>query len=428
MMLTLLADAVEGTTVSADLASTRPRSGRSALRDPRVAGYVLSRTTSKIADQTWVVALALAAAGTGDPRTAALVIAAGTVPRAVLLAVGGSVADRVAARPLLIGADAARVAVLGLGALALLTAPVVPVLVAVGVSFGLVSAFSDPAASTFPRRLVVREELTRVAALLQLGGRAALLVGPPLAGVVLAVADLPGVMLTGAALFTVAALALAFVRPRLPRVHAAREPVVTAVRSAARYVRRTPRVGHLVLALSGLNVFAVPVTTVGLALRVTDEGWGPTTLGFLIGCIGAGAAVGTVLTLRWRPARPVVVGQVVLLAQAGGLASIGFASKQGVIAAVVVVGLTAGIASPLLAGAFQAVVDDPFIGRVASLLAIVDAGLIPLALTGFGALAAVTGLDWACAACGFGMAALMLTGLARRDVAEPSASETSSTG
>lgn len=389
---------------------------RSALRDPRVAGYVVSRTVSDVADQVWLVALVFAAAQIGDPQTAALVIAAGTVPRAVLMLLGGIVADRVDARRLMVSADAVRVAVLGLGALALVAAPVVPVLVSVGVAFGVADAISEPAASTFPRRLVTPSELTRVAALRQLGGRAALLVGAPLGGLGLAAADLSGVMLTDAVVFALAAFLLLLVRPRFPRMRAEREPVLAAVRSGVRYVRRTPRVRHLVIALSGLNVFAAPVTAVGLALRVTDEAWGPQVLGVLLGSLGAGAAVGTVLTLRWRPRRPVLVGQVVLLGQATGLGVIGIAPLAGVVAAVLVIGVTAGVASPLLAGTFQAAVDDAYLGRISSLLSLADDGLMPLALAAFGTLAAVAGLTWACAACGLGMAALMLAGLARPEV------------
>jgi MFS family permease len=381
-----------------------------------VAGYVAGRTVSDVGDQVWFIALGYAAARLGDPQTAALVIAAGTVPRALLMLVGGTVADRLDARRLMLAADAARVGVLVVGAVALATAPVVPVLVAVGLAFGVADAISDPAAATFPRRLVRRSELTRVAALRQLGGRAAVLAGAPLGGVVLATADLTGAMLTDAALFAVAALLLLIVRPRFPRTPAQRQPVLAAVRSGARYVRRTPRVLHLVVALSGLNVFVTPVTAIGLALRVTDEGWGPQLLGVLLGCLGAGAAVGTVATLRWSPGRPILVAQSVLLVQAAGIAAVGIAPLAGVVAAMVVVGITAGLASPLLAGTFQATVDDAYLGRVSSLLSLADDGLMPLALVAFGTLAAATGLAWACAVCGAGMAALMLAGLIRRDV------------
>lgn len=404
--------------MSARAAQAPAATQRSPLRDPRVAGYVTSRTVSDVADQVWLVALVFAAARLGDPQTAALVIAAGTVPRAVLMLVGGTVADRVDARRLMVSADAIRVVLLVTGAVALMAVPVVPVLVAVGVAFGVADAISDPAATTFPRRLVTPSELTRVAALRQLGGRAALLVGAPLGGLVLAAADLAGVMVTDAILFALAAVLLLLVRPRFPRTPAAREPVLAAVRSGARYVRRTPRVLHLVIALSGLNVFVTPVTTVGLALRVTDEAWGPQVLGVLLGCLGAGAAAGTVLTLRWRPHRPVMAAQVVLLAQAGALLAVGLAPLAGVVAAVLVIGVTAGIASPLLAGTFQATVDEAYLGRVASLVSLADDGLMPLALAAFGTMAAVAGLAWACAVCGLGMAALMLIGLARRDVRE----------
>jgi hypothetical protein len=124
----------------------------------------------------------------------------------------------------------------------------------------------------------------------------------------------------------------------------------------------TPRVRDLVIALAALNVFVSPVVAVGLALRTTAEGWGPTALGVLMGSIGAAAVVGTLVMLRWRPARPLVVAMSFLVVQALALIAVGSAPFAGVLAAT----LTVGLASPLLAGAFQATVDDAYVARAGS--------------------------------------------------------------
>jgi hypothetical protein len=145
----------------------------------------------------------------------------------------------------------------------------------------------------------------------------------------------------------------------------------------------------------------------------------------LTGCIGAGAALGTLLTFRWPPRRPVVTPLLLLLVQAAALAFVGVAPFLGAVAACVTIGITAGIASPMLEAAFQATVHEAYLGRCSALVNVADAALIPLALVGFGALAAHVGVAVSCAACGGAFALLLGYSIAatetrrRRTSAEP---------
>ena len=54
------------------------------------------------------------------------------------------------------------------------------------------------------------------------------------------------------------------------------------------------------------------------------------------------------------------------------------------------IGITAGLASALLSGAFQRTIEPSYLGRTGSMLMLSDDAFMPLAMTGFGALAAVT--------------------------------------
>ena len=84
-------------------APARPRRPRLA----RAAGRL-----SDAGDQLWTIALAWTAVHVASPAAAGLVVAAGTVPRALVLLLGGVVADRYDARRVMVLANGARIAVL----------------------------------------------------------------------------------------------------------------------------------------------------------------------------------------------------------------------------------------------------------------------------------------------------------------------------
>ena len=83
------------------------------LRHDTVArGWLALRALSDAGDQIWTIALAWTAVHVATPAAAGLVVAAGTVPRALVLLLGGVVADRYDARRVMILANGARIAVL----------------------------------------------------------------------------------------------------------------------------------------------------------------------------------------------------------------------------------------------------------------------------------------------------------------------------
>ncbi len=84
--------------------------------------------------------------------------------------------------------------------------------------------------------------------------------------------------------------------------------------------------------------------------------------------------------------------------------------------ATLTVGLTAGLASPLLACAFQATIDDAYVARAGSVTSLSDSALMPLSLAGFGVLAGATSVATACAVCGGAFLLQMAYTLSRRQV------------
>jgi len=362
-------------------------------RDRRVLGWAVGEGISSVGDQIWLVAVAYAAVGLGSATLAGTVLACAALPRAVLMLLGGVVTDRVDARKLMLWSNIARILVLA-GAIAVfeVAGTSAALLIAVGVLFGVADAFYGPASRALPRQLVSKEDLGRLAGFRQLLIRIALFGGAPLGGLLMAGYGLSAAMLADALSFGVIALVLTQVRPRWPREKAEGKSVLSDLRGGLAYLAQTPRVRSLVIALSGLNVFASPVIVVGVALRSGQQGWHASGLGLLTGAIGAGAGVGTVIAIFWRPVRPVWTALLLLLVQAVALGLVGFGSLAVTLAIMIVVGITAGLASPMLAGAFQAVVGERYLGRTGAVVSITDSGLTPFTLAGFGALAAAFGV------------------------------------
>ncbi|SER23827.1 MFS transporter [Actinokineospora terrae] len=403
-------------TTSTPVSST----GRSApplWRDTATLGYAFANGVSQIGDEIWFVALAYTAAQLGDAGLAGLVLACATLPRALLMLLGGALTDRLDARRMMITSDVARIVVLA-GALAVLAAQGVSagLLITVGFLFGVADAFYGPACSSFPRQLVPKDQLVRLSALRQLISRFAGVLGAPIGGLLVAGYGLGGAMLTDALSFAVILVVLVLVRPRWPRAKSTGVSVRADVRDGLDYLRRTPRVRDLVITLSGLNVFVSPVLSIGLALHVSANSWGAAGLGWLSGAIGVGAAAGTAVAMKWRPARPLRAALLLLLAQAAALVLVGFASYAVTMGAMVVVGVVAGLASPLLSGAFQATVDEEYVGRASAILSVTDDGLAPVAMAAFGFLAKVTSLATATTAFGLCFAALLCFALSRPHV------------
>ncbi len=379
-------------------------------RDARILTWVLASSLSRTGDVAWFIGLAWTAAHVAGPAGAGLVMGIGSLPRAAILLLGGAYADRLDARRTMIVANLSRIAVL-VAAIVVVESgqTTIALLLVVAVVFGLVDGLYNPASGTMPRQLVRPDDLAAVSSMFQLGSRIATLVGAPLGGLLVATGGLSAVMTFDAISFLAIAVVLALVvRPRFPLPRAQGHSVRADLVDGFRYLRRAPSARALTIALMGLNVFVGPVTAVGLVLRTKDEGWGSTSLGLFEACIGAGAAVGAVVAMRWRPKAPARTGLLILVGQAAACAGVGFLPYAGVVGCMLVIGVTAGLASAFLSGAFQRAIDPSYLGRAGSMVMLSDDAVMPLAMTGFGALAGGTSIVAACAVTGAGFAALVL--------------------
>lgn len=374
------------------------------LRDRNYLIYVGANAVSLVGDAAFFVALGWAAAQLGDPFLTSLVLAAGAIPRALLLLPGGALVDRHGVRRLMLGSDLLRAAVMLAGAAAVTAAsPGTYLLVAIALLFGVVDAVYLPAQSSMSRLLLAPEQMTKAVSFNQILLRLGPTVGGPLGGFAVAYGGFAFACLVNGVTFVVVFGALLFVRPRYLGGRQAETPAdaerdTGALRDGLRYVRRDPLLFQMLLIGASSNVAVAPVSVLAVALRAEEEGWGASGLGWLQGAIGLGAVLGALGVLVLRDARrPGLLGMVWIVVQAGCSVAFGLApTVAAAAAALIVMGTTFGVASALLSGLTVARIDRRFLGRSMALFTVANIGLAPISFLAFGALAGVVGIAASC--------------------------------
>ena len=355
---------------------------------------------------------------TGSAFMLGLASAATLLPSLVLGVYGGALADRFSRRNLLMAAQAlAMVQALVLAGLTL-TGAVQPWQVLVlALLLGVVQALELPARHSLVAQLVPRADLANAIALNSSLFHAARLVGPAIAGVLVAWIGEGWVFLLNAGTFIAVLVSLRAIRlppptadtaaDRLPGLWAGLAHVRThpPVRAALAMVATVALLGSSAAVL--LPVFAVEVFATGAE-----------RLGLLMGSIGVGALAGALLLAGRRD--PVGLESVIAVAGvAVGLALVLFAVTPVfglALAWLAIVGfcMTSVMAS---SNAFiQLATPDRLRGRVMALFSVAMHGMLPLGSLLVGALADVLGAAWTVGLCGtlLAPAAFLVGGPLRR--------------
>ena len=386
-----------------------------------VLTWLVGVAVSAFGDYVWVVALAWTAVHTLDPALAGAVIGVEMFPQAVLILVGGVIADRWDPRRVLIAGEVARAVVLALGALAWQAGyDGAPTLFAMALCFGVVAGLTIPSGMALIRQIVSPDDFGTVMGWNQVSGRVMRLLGAPAGGILVAWGGPVAAMVVDAATFAVIAVVLAVVvrpRYRLPRAEHARWR--DSFTDGIGYLRRSPTARTFVIGLTALNVFVSPVVALGLALRVEGSGWGPHWLGI---CRrrrsppgrSSAASPRSAGSRRTPPATP--SGSWSCRASPWRVVGVPFIPV--VLAGMFTVGVTAGMASVWLSGAFLKAIDPAYTGRVSSVTALGDMTLMPLSMPLLGALAGATSVLTSTLVFGLSMSVLCLWFATRRVIAQ----------
>ena len=196
------------------------------LRDRDFARFFAGYATSLLGTSMSALAVSFAVLDNGGTASdLGVVLAAGIVPQVLFMLGGGVIADRLGRRPVMLGADAARCgAQAALAGAVLAGRPALWVFVLLAAARGTGDALFTPALSGLTVELAPRDDLVNANALLSAARSMAVVAGPSLAGVLVALAGPGTVIALDAASYAVSVLALASLR--LPATRLSGRPVV----------------------------------------------------------------------------------------------------------------------------------------------------------------------------------------------------------
>ncbi|WP_327709727.1 MFS transporter [Streptomyces sp. NBC_00464] len=377
--------------------------GLPAYRDINVLRWLAAYTASVTGDVVYFLALSWSATRAAGPSQVGLVIAAGALPRAVLMIGGGVVADRFGPRRVAVASDATRcVVILAAAAAVLLVSPHLWLLIPVALVFGVVDAVFMPAVGALPPRITAPEQLTRVQGMRGLSIRLSNAAGPLLAGVVLAVGGAAGAFAAAGALFAISLALLLTVRVSpLPSARQ-RTSARSELSDGLRYIRRHQMLAPLVTVI-GLSemCFSGPVAA-GLVLLADERGWGAAGMGWIASAFSIGAAAAALLLTVWARiprAGPAMSGALFITAV--GAVALGHArSLPLAVAFGALIGLTNGVTATVTGALIQTETDPRYLGRVTAVTTLCALGLAPVLFPLVGVTVAVWGAAMFFTVCG----------------------------
>ncbi|MEV4881335.1 MFS transporter [Streptomyces cyaneofuscatus] len=428
-----------------------PAAPRPAHRDANVLRWLAAYTASLIGDSVYFVALAWSAQKVAGPAEVGLVMAAGAVPRALLMLGGGVAADRFGVRRIVLGSDAVRcVLILAVAAGVAVTAPALWILVALALAFGAVDALFVPAVGALPPRITTPDQLARVTGMRTLAMRVSQISGPPLGGLAMGLGGAPAAFAVAGVLFAGSLPLLLTVRLRPPGVPDAGDVRGEAadvrgeaahVRGEAahvqgeapapgsawqdligglRYLRRHRLIGPLIAVTAVSELGLTGTLNVGMVLLNGERGWGPSGYGWIVSGFGAGATVGAVLlTVAGRLPRAGLTLAGTLLVGCVGAAGIALVPALPLAVAMAgAVGLAMGVCGTLANALVQTSADPAYLGRVTSVLMLTTVGLAPMSYPVVGAAIGVWGSAPVFVGCGafgsLGVVVALACGTVRR--------------
>ena len=385
-----------------------------ALKNPNYRTWATGAAVSNIGTwlqrtaQDWIVLTVLT---DHSAKAIGIVMALQFGPQAVLLPLTGYAADRFDRRKLLIvtqaimGTLAAILGVLTLTGLAQLW----HVYVLAGL-LGVVTAFDTPARQTFVSDLVPIEELSNAVALNSASFNAARLVGPAVAGVLIALVGSGWMFLLNAASFFGVLVSLTLLRI-VPSQRREKRGANSSFAEGFRYIGSRPDLMAIMLMFFLIGTFGLnyPIFISTMAVKEFHKGVGQ--FGLLTSILAIGSVSGALLSAgRSMPRlRHLLIGSVVF-----GLSSTIAALMPNYWtfgAALIMIGISAQTFSTTANGLVQMSTESHLKGRVQAIMMAVFNGGTPLGAPLVGLVADRYGPRWGimvAAFGGFGAAAVIL--------------------
>lgn len=271
-----------------------------ALRSRNYRLFFLGQLVSLVG--TWMQSVAqswLVYRLTGSEALLGVVGFCGQIPVLLLAPLGGTVADRVPKRSLIVVTQAASmVLALALAVLTLADAVHVSHVFALAALLGVINAFDMPARQSFAVEMVGKADLTNAIALNSSVFNGARFVGPAIAGFLVAAIGEGWCFLANGLSYLGVIAGLLAMRGLPPVAAHARRSAAAEILEGFFYIGRTAPIRTLLLLLGTLALFGLQYTVLMPVFADRVLGGGVRELGWLMGAAGFGALLGALALAR----------------------------------------------------------------------------------------------------------------------------------
>ncbi|WP_431683246.1 MFS transporter [Kitasatospora sp. KL5] len=364
--------------------------------EPQFARLFAGQSLSVLGDRVTFVAMPFAVLSVGGSASdVGLVTAAALAPLLLFTLAGGVWADRLPRHRIMLVSDLVRCAVQATAAALLITGSArVPHLALLMVFFGTAEAFFTPAATGLLPLVVPRERLREANALRGFVQSSGLLVGPAVAGLLVALLGPGGALAFDAATFAVGALSLAGLRPRREEASdAGGSTFLAELRAGWAEVRTRAWVWSGLAAAAVYHVVVLPAVFVLGPVLAESEWGGAAGWSLVVAAFGIGSVVGDICAYRLKSQRPMAVAAAALAVASCQAAIIGSGGSLALVAALeAVTGVGVALFFVLWETALQTHVPGAALSRVSSFDSLLSAGLMPVGLAVAGPVSASLGV------------------------------------
>jgi MFS family permease len=331
---------------------------------------------------------------TGSAALLGLIGFAGQIPVFVLAPLGGVIADRVTRHRILVATQSAMmVLALILAVLTLLEIIAVWQIFVLASLLGLANAFDIPARQAFIAEIVERDDLVNAIALNSSMVNGARIVGPAVAGIVVATAGEGWCFLLNALSYVAVVTALLRMRIRAAARPSGRASAWAAIVEGFSFAWRTTPIRALLLLLGLVSLMGMPYSVLMpiVADRVLQGG--PNAYGVLMSASGVGA-LGAAISLTVRKGVSGLGRWVAISAAGFGVSLIAFSMSRSLwlsTALLVPAGFFMMMEMASSNTLIQSMVPDRLRGRVMAVYSMMFMGMAPLGALVAGSLATPLG-------------------------------------
>ncbi|HXW55662.1 MAG TPA: MFS transporter [Candidatus Cybelea sp.] len=330
---------------------------------------------------------------------------AGQIPVFLLAPIGGMIADRWDRRRVVIGTQTASMLIaFTLAFLTLSRTVTVREVILLAACMGTVNAADIPTRQAFLVQMVGRDDLMNAIALNSSMFNAARVVGPSIAGLLVAWKGEGWCFLLNALSYVavIAGLLAMRIPPKARFVHNASP--LEHIAEGFRFARRTAPIRAILLLLAVVSLVATPYSVLMPIFAAKVLHGNARTLGVLMGAAGAGAVTGALVLAARSGIRG--LGRWVAMACGGfGISLIAFSLSRWYASSVVLlvpVGFCAMVQMASSNTLIQSMVPDELRGRIMAIYSMMFMGTVPVGALLSGALADHIGAPWTVALGGMG--------------------------